>query len=187
MYLSKEAAKILDNVKVKPEPKQERPRYDTAAVLRGAAANLGINPDDAKHLGTFISNMENDLLPQITCIRCGRVGAKKRATLVSDPWRLLKDLSEINGRLKPLFPILRRDRHASQTIDPDVVVYNGFCSTCVHAMDKNIPAILKFDIPQEDEFVSLQYLVVELVRIGAGSEAVHDLERLLREHQGLES
>ena len=187
MYLSKEATEILDKIKVGPGPKQERPRYDIAAVLRGSAVKLGINPEDAKHLGTFIANMENDLLPQVTCIRCGKVGAKKRATMVSDPHQLLKDLSEINGRIKPLFPILRRKRCSNQTMDPDVVIYNGFCAPCVHAMDKNIPAMLKFDIPREDEFTSLQYLVVELVRIGAGSEAVHDLERLLREHQGLES
>jgi len=187
MYLPRESVETLDKVKVKAGLESARPRYDTPAVLRAAAIKLGINPQDANHLGTFISNMENDLLPQVTCIRCGKVGAKKRATLVSDPWSLLKDLSEIDGRLKPLFPILRRDRRINQTIDPDVVIYNGFCSVCIHAMDKNIPAILKFDIPQEDEFISLQYLVVELVRIGAGNEAVYDLEKLLRQHQGLES
>jgi hypothetical protein len=159
-----------------------RPPLDVGAVLKASAVALGFNPKDTRYLNRYIADTLNEHVKHCTCIRCGRVGLKRRSVSVTDPVQMLRDLSELNGKIRPVFGILKKLGRIDRPTDKDVVLYNGFCSACVGSMDENMPNAFRFDPPGENDFEILKCLVAECVRLGATQEAIFDLERIVKDH-----
>jgi hypothetical protein len=192
MTLSPAAIRELERAKViAPRRRSEENDHrhglsiDVGAVLKAGATALGFNPTDTRYFNRYISDMENEHIKSCTCIRCGRVGLKRRSISVTDPVTMLRNLSELNGKLKGIFPILKK-RRVERKPNRDVILYNGFCSICVGSMDENMPNAFRFDAPDEHDFDVLKCLVVECVRLGATQEAIYDLERIVRDHTNQE-
>lgn len=189
MNLSPAAVKELNKVKVKPAKREEkgrrtdgRPPLDIGAVLKAAAVALGLNPTDTRYFSWYISDMENEHVKSCTCIRCGRVGLKRRSISVTDPVQMLRNLTELHGKIRPVLAILKRRGRIERKASRSVVLYNGFCSICVEVMDQNMPSAFRFDAPGENDFEILKGLIVDCARLGITKETIMVLEEIVREH-----
>lgn len=189
MNLSPTAIEELSKVEIRQKKgdrgqrgTDRRPPLDVGAVLKASAVALGFNPIDTKFFNRYIADMENEHVRHCTCIRCGRIGLKRRSISVTNPVKMLRDLSELNGKIRPMLAILRKKGRTEKRADKSVVLVNGFCSICVESMDENMPNAFRFDPPGENDFEMLKCLVVECVRLGATQEAIFDLERIVADH-----
>lgn len=189
MTLSPAMLRDLERIKPKmsrkPEPspplQRQEPSFDVGAVLGAAAVNLGFHPRDTKYLNRYIADVENQYAPQITCVRCGRVGLKEMSIIATDPAVMLRSLAELNGRIRPLFAILR-EKFIERRADPSVVLCNGFCAACIETMAENMPAAFRVNTSEKNEFEMLRHLVAECAHLGITKEAIYNLSHLVREH-----
>jgi len=160
--------------------KDANPKY----IIEAVAVQLGLKPSMCTHLWPHYVAMVRRLA-LVPCIQCGAASEADMVCDIEGPTFLINRTRAIHKEVSYAFKAARDYLGpVAYTKESELMIFNGFCESCLGLIEDQLPSGLKLSIPTSPDMKTFRNLVAKILRQGLMDEAIGALRRLVVQPTG---